>query len=154
MSELNDNRPPDEEENNISDDMSDGMPDFIEDAINDLNEKIGVPTSPVVLPIGLIPKSIRDKICQLCQKQESEDVADLDINEMEEWHSINAEIERVRKIMIEADKDMDRAQARKNILCCSLELKHNVAGERLRIENGKLIRRFCAKEADDHCSIN
>lgn len=132
----------------------DGIPDFMKDAINGIAERFGMPAGAIAIPLGSIPHVIRDKLCELCPKMKHEDVAELDINELEEWNSINAELDRLQELMKKVDKEMDKIHTRRTLLCSNLELRHNVSGEKLRIENGKLTRRFCDKEADDKCNIN
>jgi len=166
MDDFNNNRPPDDD-NNLPDGVYpdqppdipgenahlEGMPDFIKSAIDGLMSKIGA-TGGIAIPIGSIPKDIRDKICSMCPQMVEDEVADLDPNEMDEWNSINAETDR---LLTEADKihkALDRVDLRKSILSASLELKHEVIGKRLKIENGKLIRKYCDIPKGDKCNFN
>ncbi len=73
---------------------------------------------------------------------------------MDEWNSINVETDR---LLAEAEKiraALDRTEARKAVLCGGLELKHDVAGSKLTIEDGVLIKRECDKGKEDRCALS
>jgi len=127
------NLPPDE-----NDDSTGSLGEMLNRLIGDTSKLKGA-----LIPMNLIPASIRDRICEMCPDNKIEVVADLDMNELDDWNSIIAEIERLKLEQNKLNKALDKVQARKSILCTTLEVKHDLVGERLSIEGGKLIRKLC-----------
>jgi len=174
MNDFNENQqPPDDDDNNLPEGvrrdippeasgspfdgnmrLPDNIPDFLKDTLGEIAKKFGAPPGGIVVPIGRIPDGLREKVCALCPKMVDSEVAELDMNEMEEWNSINAETDRLLSETDRIHKALDKVDARKAVLCGGLELKHSVAGLRLRIENGKLIKRECTKPKEKKCSLS
>jgi len=130
-----------------------GLPEALKNALDGLVNKIGA-AGGIAIPIGSMPKGLRDKLCAMCPRMVEEEVADLDANETDEWNSIKVETDRLLNEADKIHKALDRIDTRKAVLCGSLELKHNVSGERLKIDGGKLIRKHCDKPQDDKCNLN
>lgn len=130
--------------------MPEGTPGPLKDMVNDFLDKMGG-TGGVAIPLGAIPKSLIEKICSLCPERKEEDVAELDMNQGDEWNSINAELDRLYKEQVKIDKAYIKVITRRDIFRGTLELQYDVLGENLKIENGALIRRFCGRDQETKC---
>jgi len=140
MNEENENRAPDEQ--------PEEMPDILKSLFGSLiNSGKMIP-----IPLSALNPSTRESICRSCPQQQTEDIAELDMNEMDELRSVEAEEDRINVVVDNLKLDMELVKTRRSMLHLKLEKKHKQVGDqRLAIQEGKFVRRFCGKPPNENC---
>lgn len=87
-----------------------------------------------------------EDLCEECPSADFEHVASLQSNEMEEWASIKAESERLKKAVERIAKEKEILSKRRKLFMAKQQLKSNELQSRLVIKDFKMYRVKCKSD--------